>query len=126
MTDDCKELRTQPLGRDFMENGKIDVKRGLAAIPGNPVTALREKFGWNMATFALATGLSYASLISLERGIPSSVTPKVMKELTKLGAPKNLPDLYAEWKAKAAAEIRAMIMKGLETDPSKAAGSLEG
>ncbi len=123
MTDDCKELRTEPLGRDFMENGKIDVKRGLAAIPGNPVTALREKFGWNMATFALATGLSYASLISLERGIPSSVTPKVMKELTKLGAPKNLPDLYP-WKAQSRPSS-GHVMKGLRRS-FQSAGKPEG
>lgn len=100
--------------KDGTRKGMIDwrcerPKTGLAGVSGNPVVELQEKSGLNMTSFALAAGMCYSTLVSLERGMVAKITPRAMAALRTVGASDDLPEKYATWRRKAMAELQAII-----------------
>jgi DNA-binding transcriptional regulator YiaG len=86
--------------------GKIDgrnrrQRKGIAGIPGNPVTVLREEMGLNMKQFAILLGMPYFTLQTLERGEVKTLTPEIMEILEKAGIRVDTPEKYEEWRAAA-------------------------
>ena len=84
-------------------------KTGLSGVPGNPVAELQRKSGMNMVHFALAAGMSYPTLVSLERGMVARITPRAMAALKEVGASDDLPEKYAVWRREAKAAIQAIL-----------------
>jgi DNA-binding transcriptional regulator YiaG len=101
MTVKTQAVQKSPGNRGKMNGRNRRPKKGIAGMPGNPVTRLREELGLNVKQFATLVGMPYFTLMTLERGEVKRLTPEIMALLEKAGISHGAPEEYEKWRAEA-------------------------
>ncbi|NSW83146.1 MAG: hypothetical protein HPY90_07705 [Syntrophothermus sp.] len=73
----------------------------------NPIVTIREELGFDRRKFALALGVSYATLQAHENGLVRVVQPAVKRGLAALGVDSDLIEQdYTRWREEQGRQIR--------------------
>lgn len=84
----------------------------------NPVTEYRQERNWNTRELSMVVGVSYATVIGLEKGLPRKIPEKVLARLKASGAPDDLGVRYEQWREVEGNKLRdAVPLELLVEDP---------